>query len=403
MMSQVQSSLDRLERWIRRQGVSGFDPYDVRAHPLVVRILKQRSRVIHKLVGEVLARYPHGTRRVLRISPTTSAETLALLAQGAVQLVQVCDEPSYPAMAHAWLDDVVSLSVLPREEGVGWGLPFDWQSRVFFPQGTIMSTTTVVCARAFLDLHLLTGDRQPLEIAEAAASTLADRLRVQDEGNGKLCFSYTPLDNYHVHNANLMVAELLARVDAVASQDRYGDLVNGAVRYTLSDQRDDGAFEYWGPPDRSSSQIDHYHTAFVLRSLFAISKASRGADIDVQSSLQRGIDFYLRHLFSRDGIPIDKPDDESSTNIRACAEAIPTLCELAELVPDSRIRLEHVVRWTIGMMQDETGYFYYMVKRGRTGDRVVRFPFMRWAQAPMYYALAVAVRRVDPSPEGADD
>jgi hypothetical protein len=45
---------------------------------------------------------------------------------------------------------------------------------------------------------------------------------------------------------------------------------------------------------------------------------------------------------------------------------------------------EKVLLWTIKNMQDPSGYFYYQKKKWWSS----RIPYMRWAQAWMFYAMS---------------
>ena len=56
--------------------------------------------------------------------------------------------------------------------------------------------------------------------------------------------------------------------------------------------------------------------------------------------------------------------------------------------------LDKVLNWTIKNMQDEKGYFYYQLKQGISS----MIPYMRWAQAWMFYAFSFYMREFGNEP-----
>lgn len=384
-LGQAQWTLVR--RWFSNSGPFGFDPYDVRAHPLCVRLLRTKARAFHKGFTLLTNRFPVGARRILGVGPTVAAETLGLLARGYFAASNATGEEELLRLGLQELDSLKSLNVVDSGNGIAWGLPFDWQSRIFFPQGTMMSTTTVGCALAFLEGYRHTCEDEYLSIAENSARTLLGNLRLQRACDGStLCFSYTPIDRFHVHNANLLVAQLLVEVDAARGSREFREVAQSSLDYSLSDQREDGAFEYWGPPDRAAKHVDHYHTGFILRALMSMQRFLQQPAIE--RGLQRGVEYYTQRFFDSSLRPLDYPDGRSLTNIRSCAEALLVHAELGKYIADAQYKIERILQWIDGNMLCSNGVFRYswnpISKRQDKGS----MPYTRWAQAPMFYALA---------------
>ena len=96
--------------------------------------------------------------------------------------------------------------------GNGWGYNFDWQSRAFFvPKWTPTVVNSAFIGHALLDTWKITGSKRALDMALPIADFILEDLNRREEA-GRICFSYTPLDHYHVHNANLLGASLLIRL-----------------------------------------------------------------------------------------------------------------------------------------------------------------------------------------------
>lgn len=195
-------------------------------------------------------------------------------------------------------------------------------------------------------------------------------------------FSYTPVDNFHVHNANLFIAESLIRVGNEVNENEFIQMGIKAMNYTLNKQNPDGSFYYWGPPDEDAGHIDHYHTGFVLRALYSIYRIT--GDRRLFARIEKCYHHYLEYLFENKMIPKLTPDSKYPINIHSCAEAILCLSILIDDFPEGSEILESTLLWTIANMQDKRGYFYYMMLPKNT----IKIPYIRWAQAWMFLALS---------------
>ena len=206
----------------------------------------------------------------------------------------------------------------------------------------------------------------------------------RDEDDNSLCFSYTPVDNFHVHNANLFGASVLARVGAITSEDELKKLAIKSITFTMNLQNNDGSFYYWAPPDKLFKLVDNYHTGFVLESL-NVSRRALGQDFKFNAELKKGLDFYAKELFSPAGEAIISTKDKYPINIHSCAQGIITFMELADFDDTHKEISSKVASWTIKNMQDESGYFYHLINEK---GRVDKTPYIRWGQAWMLLALS---------------
>jgi len=400
-VEKIKTSLEKLESWIEAYGWAGYDPYDVKGHPLFLRLDGAKSRVLRKLSIELNMLFPVQLRRLFRIRPALLPEALALLALGYLERAKTTRMDANVNKAVAALDLLLKHRADMEGGYLGWGLTFDWRSRILIPRGTMAATTTVLCGEAFWRAYLLTEEPRYLDTCVSVARTLAEKLNIDNITEETLCFSYTPLDSFHVHNANVMVASYLVRIGKHLSKPEYTRLGQAALLYTLNDQREDGAFEYWGPPDRQGSHIDHYHTGFVLQTLAEIYKMT-GAQV-VRRALEKGFRYYRARLFTDNGIPKHSPDRVLPVNIKSCAEAILAHTVVESVLGGDDSRLEQVVPWVLTHMQDVEGFFYYALARRILGYAFfVRIPYVRWSQASMFYALAKLLSFVESeNPRGA--
>ena len=112
-------------------------------------------------------------------------------------------------------------------------------------------------------------------------------------------FGYFIGDRTPIHNANMLVCGLLARLSRVVDRPDFRQACSAGVRYCLSHQRSDGSWPYGETP--GLGWVDGFHTGYVLEALLECEQA----DISeaVGHSLDRGLAFYRSNLFRDDGTP----------------------------------------------------------------------------------------------------
>jgi hypothetical protein len=199
-----------------------------------------------------------------------------------------------------------------------------------------------------------------------------------------LCFSYTPLDDFKVLNANLFSAAFLARLGSIAGSEQMIEAATRAAAYVTSEQNADGSFYYWGsePP----THIDHFHTGFVLRHLDTIMKCCSAGFIE--EPLKKGYEFYKKRLFEN-GIPKNTPDSLYPIDIHSCAEALLCLSKLAPRLGGQDM-IENVFDFCTTRMRHADGYYVADIHQSVLGERRTEIPYMRWGQAWMLLAFARA-------------
>jgi hypothetical protein len=376
------TSLERLEQWIERNGWAGYDPYDLRDTRLFESL--ERRRWTRRLARRIELYVPMLARHVLGVRPQINAKAMGLLALGYLARFEITGLEVYRKNAVAcleWLEE----NGQPGYAGACWGYPFDWHTRVEIPAGTPSGVVSSIGGWAFLQAYRIFQDERYLNLAQSTADFFLYDLNVDRRDDQRACFSYTPLDHFHVHNANLFVAAHLYEVGSLTGRVAYIAAAEPAVNYTLSEQNDDGSWYYWGPPDEMLYNVDHYHTGFVLRCLDRICAVSERTDWE--TALERGFRYYAGHLLDPSGLPKLKAERAYPVDIHSCAEAILCLTQLSRRYPEVVKSLSSVLRWTLSEMQSPDGHFYYRKYLKHT----VRIAYMRWGQAWMFWALAAYV------------
>ncbi len=396
LASDVDGAFRALDEWVMENGWAGYDPYDVRGQDWYVRFLGTQNWFFRKMRGvfAVLERElpPAALRRILRIRKEINPKGMGLIASAYLTRWETTNDQSWRAKAEdvlTWLAD----NPCRDYPGISWGYPFHWQSRIFLPRGTPAVVVTGTIGDAWLHHYELTRASQSLEIAEKIAEFFIGGLNRPVDEDDRLCFSYTPLDDFKVHNASLFAAAFLARLGHLTGNRDYAELALRAARYTLSEQNPDGSFYYWGsePP----TIIDHYHTGFVLRHLDTVRR-SASADF-ITDPVARGYRFYLERLFTTDGVPKLTPDSVYPIEIHSCAEAMLCICQLgAEFGGEST--LAPVFRLTQDKMKGSGDWYIAEIRQKRGNEVRVEIPYLRWGQAWMLLALAKLEAALQKSP-----
>ena len=382
----VERAFVELDHWITKNGWAGYDPYDIRGQDWYVRLFGAQNWFFRKIRGAFSLIEselpPIGLRKFLRIRKEINAKGMGLFASAWLTRWETTSDESYLKKA----EDALTWLVANRcrdYPGVSWGYPFHWQSRIFLPRGTPSVVVSATVGDAWLHHHELTRSGESLAILEGIAEFFVQGLNHPVDNDKQLCFSYTPMDQFKVHNANLFAAAFLARLGSLTDNLDYTALALRSVRYTLTEQNSDGSFHYWGSEPRSI--IDHYHTGFILRHLETIRR-NTAADF-ISEPLARGYDFYIDRLFTQDGIPKFSPDSLYPIDIHSCAEAILCICQLGPEFGGLE-RIARVMEFTQEKMRTTDGWYVAALRKKRGLEVPVSVPFMRWGQAWMLLALA---------------
>ena len=380
----IQNACDRLIAWIDGNGWEGYDPYDIQDY--FIQKAKKGKVVPPEKQNEILQKaniYPIKIREELGIEKKRNAKALGLLASARVRLYKVTNEKHHLEEAERLADWLLNN---PSEgyENLCWGYPFDWQSVIFIPKGTPSAVVSTVVGDGLWELYTVTRKETYLNACESVCRFITKSLRMDDMGDKGVCFSYTPIDDYHVHNANLFCGEFLARIGKEVENEEWLELAERTADYAISEQNKDGSIFYWGRIQNqyAPNKLDHYHSGFEIRCLF---KLVQHLKLDkIRSAYEKYLNFYLQNFFLPDGTPKITPQKPYPVNIHGAAESILALSmfskEHGELFEMARRSLS----WTINHMQMSEGWFGYLwAPQGR-----VDAPLLRWGQAWMLRAFA---------------
>lgn len=377
-----------LERWIASRDWVGSDPYD--ALNATRFLTKLDSTLGMRLATQAVKRSPMNLRPVLGIAPEVSAVTLA---HGIAAYARNGFLP--PDEARMKLNQLVGrladLCCSDFEEPC-WGYHFDVHTRVFsYARGAPNTIATAFSAMALLDAHEYTRDRGALELA-AGAGEFFLRHVPQTEDNGGAFFGYLVGDRTPIHNANMLVCALLARLATRLNRPELTLAASAGVRYTLAHQRGDGSWPYGERQDLA--WIDNFHTGYVLDCLLACYM--HGAARDALAPIERGFAYYRDELFRADGAPKYKPRAQFPIDAQCVAQGIQTFALATPRFPEYEPWAWRVFDYAMREMRRGDGAFVFQRRRGW----VNRTPHMRWCEAPMLLALVHLCQLAATEPPG---
>lgn len=375
MPSTIDQSIDRLEKFVVERGYAGYDPYDA-LNSRLLRTASLGTKWGRIACIQFLKRCPLNLRPALRVQPGQNPKALGLFLEAYVRLHRRNPVKQYADRAAPLISRLAELRSVTAS-GHGWGYNFDWQSRVFhLPKYTPTIVCTSFVAHALMDAAAVFGLEQARDLAVPVGDFFIGDLQRTVEGSA-FCFSYSALDRYAVHNANLLGASVLIRLYKLTGRRDFRDAALSALEYSLKHQRQDGSWYY--SEVAGSHWIDSFHTGFNLESIRHFLNCGEAAHCE--QPYRRGVRFYADAFFLDDGTPKYCPTVTYPADIHSAAEAITFFAdEGGEFAGVA----ERVLAWTMRNLADKKGFFYYQ-KWPHLTNRVA---YMRWSQAWMLRALA---------------
>jgi hypothetical protein len=368
-------ALAALEAWGSARDWRGSDPYDgLNATRLPRPFLGSRRG--RQLITQLVKRSPLDLRPLLGIRPAHDAAALAQVVSAYARYRFLPTEEAPSKLA----DAIGELEAL-RCDGFPepcWGYHFDVQTRVFFyPKGAPNTIATSFAGLALVDAFETTGERRHLDLAEGAADFFMRHIPPTGAGNGAF-FGYLAGDQTPIHNANVLVCALLARVAQYSGRDDLREAALAGVTYTVGCQRPDGSWPYG---EREGLMwVDGFHTGYVLESLFVCSES--GVPVD-GGSIERGLDHYRKKLFLEDGSPKYYESSTYPIDVQCAAQGIQTFARCSSLRPELEQKAWGIFDYSLRRLQRRDGAFVFQRRRLWRN----RTPHVRWAAAPMLLAM----------------
>lgn len=380
MEFKFQSSFEKLVSFCEKENFKGYDPYDGLNSSFFQAIPLVRENRLARLVWiQGFKRLPFNIRPIFGVKKDYNPKALGLFLSGYCALYHKDPQSEYLNHIHFFIKKIFEL-VSPGMSGACWGYNFDWQARAFFqPKYTPTVVASTFIANALLDAYEILRDERLLQKARSTCDFILNDLNRTYAENGNFAFSYSPLDNSVVFNASLLGSRLLARVYNYTGESVLINEAKKSVSFCCIYQKKDGSWPYG---TYSFHQwVDNFHTGYNLECISDYMRYS--SDYSYKGRLEKGFDYYIRTFFTEEGIPKYYNNSVYPIDIHTSSQLVITLIKLKELDQHKDL-VDKVLKWTIENMQSEKGYFYYQINKYFSS----RIPYMRWAQAWMFYALS---------------
>jgi hypothetical protein len=366
-----------LERWCSERGWRGPDPYDGLNATRFIRPLR-RSPLAMRILTQAVKRSPLNLRPLLGIHTGLSAATLASAISSYARNGFLDGEQAQDKLRRC-IAELESLRCAGFDAPC-WGYHFDVQTRVFFYPRTVPNTiATAFAGLSLLDAYELAGERKALGLALGAGEFFCRHVPQTKTAQGAY-FGYLPGDATPIHNANMLVSALLARLSRMLARADLKHAAEAALLYTLSRQRPDGSWPYGEEPHLD--WVDGFHTGYVLDCLLTCIESGLGGSA-AEEAWRRGLRFYVNELIEGDGTARYMPGSRYPVDGQCVSQAIQTLARAAPLEPELAGRRWNVLTYALARLARGDGAFAF--QRERLWLNRTAHP--RWVQAPMLAAL----------------
>lgn len=378
----IEAALLKLLAYCRANDWAGYEPYDALNSPLFRVLPFLDSRIPRLVLTQALKRSPIDLRRLMLIDRTQNPKAVAIFLSAFVRLskIRVGGSGDSEDYVELMIERLTALRSR-RADYWCWGYSFPWQTRtVLVPRWSPNLVCTSFAASALVEAYEQRRESRWLEMAVSAGEYLLNELYWSDD-DGVAGFGYPlPSVRNQVHNANFLGANVLCRIYKHSGEKQFLGPALKAARYSASQQRPDGSWDYGESP--SQRWIDNFHTGFNLSALKCIGRYTETTEFDPH--IRRGLEFYRAHFFREDGAVRYYHNRTYPIDTHCVAQSIITLLDLKELNPANVLLARSVWRWAMDHMWNDQGFFYYRILRPCT----IRTSYMRWTQAWMFLALS---------------
>ncbi|MBN2463128.1 MAG: hypothetical protein JXB43_05960 [Dehalococcoidia bacterium] len=380
----IEKFTQNLSLWLRTNNYVGYDPYQLQLMKLwpILNIMTSPRLPNFFLNKSLMPRlYDLAIKQNKKL---LIPKALGLIIRGNISMFKKTKKISLLSQNETLIQMLID-NRYPSYSNPSWGVPFSWKSGfgLFYPEGYPAAIVATEVGHAFLDHYEIKPSRELKMTCRGIAEALIKETGFTQIDGQRVCFHYTDLDKYFVVNVNTYAASYLARLHSIIPDKKYHELALAAIKFTLSQQRDDGSWYYYAPPFvQTNKLIDNRHTGFTLVSLLWTNKILNRKDI--AKAVQKGWQFYRQNFIS-DFNPKWSMDSLFPIDMHNVAQLIITAAEFDDLE-----LAQGCAQWAIDNMSNNKDEFYYRMYQNGT---IIRIPFIRWNQAWMYRAIALLLEK----------
>jgi hypothetical protein len=361
----------------------GYSKFDALNSPLLEKISFD-NKWLRLFYTQSVNRLPFNVRPFLKVKKERNPKGVALFVISLLLLFERTSEEKYIEEAK------ILLSWLVKNRSVGynnfcWGYNFIWQNTIFLQKKNspnVVVTTTA--GESFLKAYRITGVNQFLEYAESVANFLMEDVPVLKENENEKAISYVlTKNNAIVLNINAMAASFLIKVWRETRKEKLKKSAIKLLNYINNRRTNYYAWYYTDPPSLSPIRHDNYHTGFILDALWDFFEET-GNEMCLDTYI-KGLDFYQKNLFEKDGAPRWMSDEKYPHDIHGAAQGIITFTKASRYNPIYINSALKVAEWSIKhLYRPDRREFSY--RRGRFVKW--NYSLMRWCNGWMARAIS---------------
>jgi hypothetical protein len=375
----ISTALGKLQAYIERENFKGYDPIDIFNSFLPFRFLPTFFKAV---MSQLQLRSPLNLRPLLGIKKGHNPMALGVLLK-AYSLQYRADRRRETLATMHSLFELLTAARSAGFAGYCWGNNFAWAGRGgVVPENYPNLVTTCKAADGIFEFFRETGDEKALAALRGVQDFILKEIPRMETAYG-VCFSYTALKKEACHNANMLAAEILAKIYSLSQDADALKAAEAAVAFTMFHQHGDGHWNYSIDlaTGNERRQID-FHQGYILCSLAAFQLYSGKRDA-YREQLARGIDFYREKQFLPNGRAKWRFPKIFPIETHHQAIGIITFSEMSFLGKGHLDFAAKIADYTLNTLMSKDGYFYFRVYKWHK----IKIPYMRWTQSYMLLAL----------------
>lgn len=366
----------------RKQDYAGYSKFDALNSPLL-KGLSFNNKWLRLIYTQAVNHCPFHVRPLLGVKVSRNPKGIALFARAYLFVYSATGDEVYKNEAQELLEWLAE----NKAEGTrhsSWGYNFVWQNTMFLQ--AMNEPNCVVSSfvgQAFVHAYRVLKKEEYLLEARSVADFIMKDLPVLEESSREMAIGYVMRGvSSVVLNINALAGALLAKVWAHTGEDELLEFSRKLIRYTADRRTPYYAWYYSHPKGNSPIRHDNYHTGMILDGLLEYGEETK--DDQFMDTYWKGLDYYERHLFERDGAPRWMNDRKYPHDIHGAAQAIISFAKAARYKKPYLSQVQKVADWTLAnLYRVETHDFAYRRGRFMTWD----YSLMRWCNGWMARAL----------------
>ena len=331
--------LESIHKWFNiaeKLDWKSYDPFDFLLSPYL-GCIHRNSSIAARIFVQIGKHSGEKARRLLKIFPHQEAKTISDYLSAAVLLGK--SRENWALNYFNVLFQKLKDAAVSARHGIGWGLGFPYTSRFADASAKTPNIyTTINAINSSLDIYEFNGSIDAKKVAREGCRYILEELG-DFQFNGRRWFRYWLGSDVPIINVQASLAGLFNRAGQIYNNEQYLSLADKCIDVVLTTQQSDGSWPYSG--DGKANFVDGFHTGFILQGLMAFKKYSKTNTDEITIAVQRGFEYFKRHLLTQDAMPRYFANGKVSMDGQNFAQCIQTcvLCAQREEEIDLAVKI----------------------------------------------------------------